>query len=217
MCIRHQSPVSPAARALVATRTIVNDVNCSVASVPTENRPQTVSICMMKSNLANVRFSNTVKQVVVIAIVLAFPQSTFASQIDSKPMAMPTNADSVDARYIAEAYIDALQEKSMDDLPLATDVTFSGPLLPEPIVGRGPVSAFLNRVAPALASVDVKSINTHDKGACIETEVVFASMPDRSLPEVACLSVNQGEITGIRLYFDPRPLIDDSETRTDES
>ena len=217
MCIRHQSPVSPAARALVATRTIVNDVNCSVASVPTENRPQTVSICMMKSNLANVRFSNTVKQVVVIAIVLAFPQSTFASQIDPKSMAMPPNADSVDARHIAEAYIDALQEKSMDDLPLATDVTFSGPLLPEPIVGRGPVSAFLNRVAPALASVDVKSINTHDKGACIETEVVFASMPDRSLPEVACLSVNQGEITGIRLYFDPRPLIDDSETRTDES
>lgn len=113
-------------------------------------------------------------------------------------------------RELAEIYVKSLNSKQISDLPLSEDVEFDGPLLDNPIQGKQSVLSFLSEVAPFLSQYEASAFHTSESGACIETVVSFEGMGDESLFEVTCLSTEYGKINSIRLYFDPRPLIENS-------
>jgi len=106
-----------------------------------------------------------------------------------------------------DRYLAALEEQTGAELPLSEEVTFNGSLLPQPIVGREQVLGFLNQVLPSIELTDIKQRLEGPDGAC--AELVF-HFPERgvSLDEVHCLTIKDGSITAIRLYFDPRPYLE---------
>ncbi|MEO0365957.1 MAG: hypothetical protein AAF265_10725 [Pseudomonadota bacterium] len=127
---------------------------------------------------------------------LCLPGTTY-SQSNSQP--------------VLDTYLSVFKTNTADDLPLADDVTFLGALLPEPIVGRDQVIVFLNRVAPSVQLTQVKQAFESPSGAC--AELVFALQDgDLIMEEAHCIRIRDGEIVSIRLYFDPRPLLEASGT-----
>ena len=105
---------------------------------------------------------------------------------------------------VLDEYLSVFNEKTTANLPLSDDASFYGPLLSEPIVGNDEVAQFLDRVLPSLELVRVKQALEGDGGACAELVFGFG---DRELEEVHCIEFQQGAITSLRLYFDPRPLL----------
>ncbi|MEM1380409.1 MAG: hypothetical protein AAGH41_07285 [Pseudomonadota bacterium] len=101
-------------------------------------------------------------------------------------------------------YIDVFDKNAVDGLPLAENVTFSGPLLAEPIVGRDQVAAFLSQVSPSVAVIEVRQSFEGPEGGCAELAL---RVGDRDVEEVHCVTFDDGAISAIRLYFDPRPLL----------
>ena len=110
-----------------------------------------------------------------------------------------------------DAYLAVFETKTADQLPLAADATFIGSLLSEPIVGKDQVVSFLNRVAPSVQLKQVKQSFEGDGGACAELVFVFQNQ-DVTLEEAHCIRIGDGKITSIRLYYDPRPLLESSGT-----
>lgn len=108
---------------------------------------------------------------------------------------------------ILNAYFSVFETKMADQLPLAESATFFGSLLSEPIVGKKEVISFLNRVAPSVKLEQVKQSFEGDNGACAELVFVFQSQ-DVTLEEAHCIRIKDGKITSIRLYYDPRPLLE---------
>ena len=110
---------------------------------------------------------------------------------------------------VFDAYFTVFEGGSADNLPLTDDVMFDGSLLPEPIAGRDAVVLFLNRVVPSLGimSIDVKQIFETRDGAC--AELVFNYETLGQVEYAHCLEIAGGEISAIRLYFDPRPFLDE--------
>jgi len=108
-----------------------------------------------------------------------------------------------------DQYFTLYETQSADDLPLADDVTFDGPLLSEAIVGKHNVVAFLNRLVPnlGLQSVEVIQRLESDEGAC--AELLFHYETSGQLEYAHCLEFEQRKISAIRLYFDPRPFLED--------
>lgn len=118
-------------------------------------------------------------------------------------------ASSESRQSLLDAYFSVFETKAADPLPLAEDATFFGSLLSEPIVGRDEVVAFLNRVAPSVQLKEVKQSFESDEGACAEL-VFLVQADDLAMEEAHCLKIRDGEIQSIRLYYDPRPLLEDS-------
>lgn len=106
-----------------------------------------------------------------------------------------------------DQYLAVFIDKSADDLPLTDGATFYGALLPAPIVGRDEVTAFLNRVSPAVDLVEVRQRFEGESGAC--AELLFRFGGGVELEEAHCLTIQGDNISAIRLYYDPRPLLDE--------
>lgn len=124
-------------------------------------------------------------------------------------IAQVATASSDHPQTILKAYFSVFETKSANDLPLSEDATFYGALLPEPIVGREAIIAFLNRVAPSVELKEVKQAFEGENGAC--AELVFAFLgAGITLEEAHCLKIDDGKIVSIRLYYDPRPLLEAS-------
>ncbi|MEM6514101.1 MAG: nuclear transport factor 2 family protein [Pseudomonadota bacterium] len=122
----------------------------------------------------------------------------------------PGKAVSKDDEYtVLNAYFSVFETKSANDLPLSEDATFYGALLPEPIVGREAIIAFLNRVAPSVELKEVKQAFEGESGACAELVFTFSGA-GVTLEEAHCLKIDEGQIVSIRLYYDPRPLLEAS-------
>ncbi|MEL7393364.1 MAG: hypothetical protein AAFU81_02100 [Pseudomonadota bacterium] len=105
---------------------------------------------------------------------------------------------------VLDEYLRVFEEKSTDHLVLTDDASFFGALLSDPIVGDQEIIAFLNRVLPSLELVEVKQAHQGLNGACAELVFQFG---DQDLEEAHCITFEQGAISSIRLYFDPRPLL----------
>ena len=103
-----------------------------------------------------------------------------------------------------DQYLTVFTEKTTDNLLLSDDASFYGPLLSEPIVGNDEIVQFLDQVLPSFELVQVKQALEGDDGAC--AELVFR-YGDLELEEVHCMDFQQGVISSIRLYFDPRPIL----------
>lgn len=104
------------------------------------------------------------------------------------------------------AYGQALEGKSVAALNLHPAVRFSGPLLAKPLTGRDAVRGLYGRVFSGMNSINITRISFADDGGCIELAIELEGQP-APLAEVHCLNVQNGQITKITLYLDPRPLL----------
>ena len=109
------------------------------------------------------------------------------------------------------AYLSIFNSNVADDLPLSDGVTFYGSLLSEPIRGRDNVVVFLNRVTPSIQLKEVKQAYEGTTGACAELVFVLHEQ-DITLEEAHCMQIRNGQIEAIRLYYDPRPLMEASDS-----
>ena len=105
---------------------------------------------------------------------------------------------------VLEQYLDVYMNKSTSGLVLSEQATFYGALLSEPIVGREQIIAFLDRVLPSVELLEVKQVFEDAEGGC--AELVFRIDGVRA-EEAHCLRIDQQAVSGIRLYYDPRPLL----------
>ena len=112
-----------------------------------------------------------------------------------------------DTPSVLDQYLALYETESANVLPLTEDVTFDGSLLPEPIMGRDAVVSFLNRVVPSLGikSVEIQQRFETADGACVE--ILFDYETLGQLEYAHCLEIEDGQISAIRLYFDPRPFL----------
>ncbi|MEM0928503.1 MAG: hypothetical protein AAGI89_04335 [Pseudomonadota bacterium] len=107
---------------------------------------------------------------------------------------------------VAQTFFDGMASGDVEQIKLADAVTFSGPLLNEPLSGKPAVSSFLDGVAAQL-SITVEQTYLSETGTC--SEVTARSASGIQTEEAICLDIQDGEVTSIRLYFDPRPFLED--------
>ena len=101
-----------------------------------------------------------------------------------------------------ERYLDAIRSKDLSRAPLADDVLFADPLVPEQ---RG-VAAwrdFVGQMLPAISGVRVKQhVAENDYVATLwEADTVWGVIPIFEL-----FHIEDGLIKEVRAYMDPRPI-----------
>ena len=130
---------------------------------------------------------------------------TFAS-LAATLLGCTSFAHAQDASLLDE-YFTLFETQSANTLPLAETVTFDGTTLPQPIVGRPAVIGFLNQIVPSLGIEEIEVVQRFETldGACVE--LVFQYEARDAVEYAHCLEFENGEITAIRLYFDPRPFL----------
>ena len=103
-----------------------------------------------------------------------------------------------------DAYLSALAAKDISAAPLHPDVTFESPLSPL-IQGLDAVRQVLAGFFPAIKRINVSQhiANGEWCATLFEMETPFGT-----LPMVDWFHVVDGQIKSIRVYFDPRPIVD---------
>jgi glyoxylase I family protein len=104
----------------------------------------------------------------------------------------------------AQAYMDGLDRKNVDQVPFAEDVVFQGPLGPT-LTGAGAVRDFLRSVFPLLTGVRVLQHVSH--GDYVGTRFELGTVHG-VIPAFDWLHVVHGEIVEARPFYDPRPITD---------
>jgi len=108
-----------------------------------------------------------------------------------------------DVIRVVETYIDAVRRNNADALPLHSDVVFESPL------GRYEgLAAFRKGLADfyrILKSIEVVRLTADDEtcAAVLKIDTVFGMIPFLEYFYVA-----QDKIVSIRVYYDPRPILD---------
>jgi hypothetical protein len=103
-----------------------------------------------------------------------------------------------------DAYLRALARKDISAAPLHPDVTFKSPLSPL-IQGSDAVRQAFNGFFPAMKGINVNRHIANDEWCAVLFEM---ETPFGTLPMVDWLHVLDGQIKSIRVYFDPRPIVD---------
>ena len=103
-----------------------------------------------------------------------------------------------------DAYLSALAAKDISAAPLHPDVTFESPLSPL-IQGLDAVRQAFAGFFPAMKGINVSRHIAHGEWCATLFEM---ETPFGTLPMVDCFHVVDGQIKSIRVYFDPRPIVD---------
>src|SRR5215472_5331753 len=104
---------------------------------------------------------------------------------------------------VVQNYIDAIRRNDADGLPLHTDVVFESPL------GRYEgLASFRKGLADffrILRGIEVVRLTADDEtcAAALRIDTIFGLIPSLEYFYVA-----NGKITSIRIYYDPRPLLE---------
>ena len=103
-----------------------------------------------------------------------------------------------------DAYLRALARKDISAAPLHPEVTFESPLSPL-IQGLDAVRQVFAGFFPAMKGINVSRhiANGEWCATLFEMETPFGT-----LPMVDWFHVVDGQIKSIRVYFDPRPIVD---------
>ena len=111
---------------------------------------------------------------------------------------------SEDVIRTVDAYLSALAAKDISSAPLHSDVTFESPLSPL-IQGLDAVRQVFAGFFPAMTGINVSQhiANGEWCATLFEMETPFGT-----LPMVDWFHVVDGQIKSIRVYFDPRPIVD---------
>ena len=103
-----------------------------------------------------------------------------------------------------DAYLKALAAKDLSTAPLHPDVTFESPLSPL-IQGVDAVRQVFAGFFPAIKGISVRRHIADGEWCATLFEM---HTPFGTLPMVDWLNVADGQIKSIRVYFDPRPIVD---------
>jgi hypothetical protein len=101
--------------------------------------------------------------------------------------------------------IEAINSDDARIIPLADDVAYSSPLLPEPIEGESAVRAHLASISPFIARVELKRALFDGDSAALVME--FEAVNGVVLEGVEILRIGGGRIRDFRVYFDTGPLL----------
>ncbi len=108
-----------------------------------------------------------------------------------------------DVIRVVETYIDAVRRNDAESLPLHPDVVFESPL------GRYQgLAAFQKGLADffrILKSIEVVRLTADDEtcAAVLKIDTIFGMIPFLEYFHVA-----EGKIVSIRVYYDPRPILE---------
>jgi hypothetical protein len=101
--------------------------------------------------------------------------------------------------------IEAINSDDAGIIPLAGNVVYSGPLLPEPVEGESAVRAHIAAISPFMSRVDLKRALYDGDSAALVIE--FEGVNGVVIEGVEFLRIEGGRIHDLRVYFDPGPLL----------
>lgn len=110
-----------------------------------------------------------------------------------------------DMQHAVARLIEAIGSDDVRIIPLAGDVVYSSPLLPEPIEGEGAVRAHIAAIAPFVSRVELKRALYDGDSAALVIE--FESVNGVVIEGTEFLRIEDGRIREIRVYFDTGPLL----------
>lgn len=110
-------------------------------------------------------------------------------------------------RTAIEAYFDGLNRKDIGAVPFAPDVVFTTPMLPAPVRGEAAVRTFVQGTLPGFTGAKVERHIVEGEHAFTLFDIDW---PERggAIKSSDYFHVVDGRIREIRVYFDPRPLLD---------
>lgn len=114
----------------------------------------------------------------------------------------------MDTRVAVELYFKGLESGDVSQIPLAENVRFVAPTVPEGVQGNEAVRELLANVAAGLKSLVVARILVDGEHSCAPFEFVFRDDKMPPLAGVDCFRIVEGKIVEIQPFYDPRPLID---------
>jgi hypothetical protein len=110
-----------------------------------------------------------------------------------------------DIKTVVNRFIQAFNTNDASVAPLADDVVYSGPLMPEPLRGEQAVRQHLAEIVPFVARVQLKWMITEADSAAAIFE--FEGLNGIVIEGAEFFRIRDGLICEDRVYFDTRPLI----------
>ena len=104
-------------------------------------------------------------------------------------------------------YFEGVNSNNAAIIPLADDVVFSGPMLPEPITGEAAVRQHIAEIAPFVAQMDRKLTVIEDDNAAVVIE--FKRINGVVIEGVELFRVRDGKIYFNQTFFDTRSLLEE--------
>jgi limonene-1,2-epoxide hydrolase len=103
-----------------------------------------------------------------------------------------------------DAYLNGLGAKDISAAPFHPDIEFEGPVGP-PIKGAATLRAVLTGFFPTIKGINiVRHIVDGERCATVfNFDTTFGI-----IPMIDCFHVVNGQIMSIRLYYDPRPMLE---------
>jgi hypothetical protein len=109
-----------------------------------------------------------------------------------------------DVIRVVEAHLKGLGARDLSASPFHDDIEFVGPIGP-PVKGAPTVRAVFTGFFPTIKGIN---INRHIvEGAWCATMFDFDTTFG-TIPMVDCIHVVDGQIMSIRVYYDPRPVLE---------
>lgn len=113
-----------------------------------------------------------------------------------------------DIKTTVNRFIEAFNSNDASVAPLAADVVYSGPLMPEPLRGEPAVRQHIAEIAPFVARLDLKWMIAEADSAAAVFE--FEGLNGVVIEGAEFFRVRDGLICEDRVFFDTRPLIQGS-------
>jgi hypothetical protein len=110
-----------------------------------------------------------------------------------------------DTKIVVNRFIQAFNSNDASTAPLAGDVVYSGPLMPEPLRGELAVRRHIDEIAPFVARLQLKWIITEADSAAAVFE--FEGLNGIVIEGAEFFRIRDGLICEGRVFFDTRPLI----------
>lgn len=120
---------------------------------------------------------------------------------------MPQGSSEDLTRRAIEAYFHGLETGDVSHIPLAENVCFVGPTLPDGVRGEPEVRALLADVAAGFKTFVAERIFVDGDHACAPFQFTLHDPNVPAISGVDCFRVVSGKIVNVRPYYDPRPLL----------
>jgi len=114
-------------------------------------------------------------------------------------------SDQSDIRGVVNRFIEVFTTNNPSTAPLAHDVVYRGPLMPEPLCGETAVRQHLAEIAPFVARLQVKRMVVEGDSAAVIFE--FEGLNGVVIEGAEFFRISEGLICEDQIFFDTRPLI----------
>ena len=114
-------------------------------------------------------------------------------------------SNQAEIRSIVNRFIEAIETNDVETVPLAHDVVYSGPMMPEPLRGEARVRQHLAEVVPFVLRQRIKWMVVEDDSAAVVFG--FEGLNGVRIEGAEFFRIRDGLICEDRVFFDTRPLI----------